>query len=114
MQPLLHGLPIVALLALVVLGLVTFPIHARFLRRLRLNHETTWHELGQPSMFWAGLRPIRYARYAHWMWFRGFDDLQDPELAALGSRVIGSTVVAIALVLAFLTFALFAGDLTWR
>ncbi len=111
MQPLLHMLTIVALVALVVLSLVTLLTHVRFLRRLRLNHETTWRELGQPSTFWPGLRRMRYA---HWMWYRGFDELQDPDLAALGSRVMGATVAAIAFVLAFLACAIFAGDLTWR
>ena len=111
MQPLLHMLALVVLLALLVLSLVTVPTDARFLRRLRLNHETTWRELGQPSMFWLGLRPVRYT---HWMWFRGFDELHDPQLATLGSKIVGASVVAIALVLAFLACALFAGDLTWR
>jgi disulfide bond formation protein DsbB len=111
MQPLLHMLTIVVLLALLVLSLLTLSTHVRFLRRLRQNHETTWRELGQPSTFWPGMRRMRYA---HWMWFRGFDELQDPELAALGSRVMGAAVVAIVLVLAFLVCAVFAGDLTWR
>jgi len=111
MQPLLHALTIVALSALLLLSIVTFPTHVRFLRRLRLKHETTWHELGKPSTFWPGLRRLRYT---YWMWFRGFDELQDPELASLGSRVMGGTVVAIALVLVFVVCAFFAGDLTWR
>src|ERR1700756_4750260 len=105
MQPLLHTLTIIALLALLLLSIVTFPTDVRFLRRLRLNHEPTWHELGEPSTFWPGLRPLRYA---HWMWFRGFAELQDPELASLGSRVMGASVVAIALVLVFVVCAFFA------
>jgi hypothetical protein len=111
MQPLLHTLTIIALLALLLLSIVTFPTHVRFLRRLRLNHETTWHELGEPSTFWPGLRRLRYA---HWMWFRGFAELQDPELTSLGSRVMDATVAAIALVLVFVVCAFFAGFLTWR
>lgn len=111
MQPLLHALTIIALLALLLLSIVTLPTDVRFLRRLRLKHQTTWHELGEPSTFWPGLR---WLRYTHWMWFRGFDALQDPELASLGSRVMGGTVVAIALVLVFVVCAFFSGDLTWR
>jgi len=48
------------------------------------------------------------------MWFRGFAELQDPELTSLGSRVMDATVAAIALVLVFVVCAFFAGFLTWR
>ena len=72
MQLLLHALTIIALVAILLLSIVTFPTHVRFLRRLRLNHEATWHELGEPSTLRPGLRRLRYA---HWMWFRGFDEL---------------------------------------
>ena len=111
MQPLLHTLTIIAPLALLLLVIVITPTQVRFLRRLRLNHESTWRELGEPSTFWPGFRRLRYA---HWLWFRGFDELQDPELASLGSRVMGAEVVAIALVVIFVVCAFFSGAFTWR
>ena len=98
--------------AFLVLTVVSYRVEVQFRDRLRSSHPKVWAELGQPPIF--GFNWGRIIRYSHWFWFRGFDDLKDPELASLGSRVTGANLLAVAFVLLWLVSAWAGGYVNLR
>jgi len=89
---------------LFVLAIVAFRVRSQFHRALRLRHPMLWESIGAGG----GIGPDRL-RYAQWFWSRGFDNIGDPEVGVLGSRLTGASILAIGLVLAWAGFAWLGG-----
>jgi|SRR5882672_4167384 len=80
--------------AVVVLGIASLGLTAQLYRALRVRHPAVWESLGRPILF----RPLT-ARCVHWLWFRGFNDIGDTEVATQGSKVAGATFLAVSLLI---------------
>src|SRR5258707_917557 len=87
-------LEVVLPVAVVVLGIVNLRLTAQLFRALRARHPAVWESLGRPTLF----MPLTF-RCVNWMWFRGFDDIGDAEVATLGSKITGANVLAVSMML---------------
>ena len=77
---------------LIVLGIICYRLHGKFFSCLRTRHSQLLLGLGTPN---ANIHSR--AKYLFWFWSRGYDQANDPELAALGSKITGATLLAIVL-----------------
>src|SRR3979490_1099487 len=82
--------------SILLLGVVSISLHARFLRRRREKHSATWNNLRQPKLFWSWLP------YKIWLLRGGYDSLGDAELGTLGSKLSGASVLAAVLLAVWL------------
>jgi hypothetical protein len=107
------GVPILALALAVIIGILRN--HARLLARLRSRHHLLWVDLGCPSLtsVLIGSRTLQATpdgrlTYRGWLSTKGYRDVNDPELEALGvqlQRLWLSAVAWVCLALLLLAVA---------
>ena len=91
---------------IVVLAIASWRLNGQLFDLLRNRHSQLWLDLGKP----ARLKPLS-GRFLYWVWSRGFDNLEDVEVAKLGSKIIGANVLAIAIVVIWAACAWWGGYL---
>jgi hypothetical protein len=109
--------PLVGILALSVPHYMS---HAKLLGLLRKRHLALWEGLGKPTLLGAltslGLEWSVWGRGAHgtyvgWLWRAGYARLDDGDVAALGSKLIRQTWVAIGLLVGWAAISVAIGRL---
>jgi hypothetical protein len=110
-------LAVVSPIIFVVLAIVGYRLNGRLIGCLRSRHQSVWVDLGRPTiagalltvgMSWSVLSTGRRS-YVSWLFGRGYDGLDDPELSALGAQHEAFTWVLVALVLLWVAVAWFGG-----
>jgi hypothetical protein len=72
----------------VVLAIVSWRLHQKFFQCLRTRHVQLYSDL-----IGARIWGYRSPRYQLWFWSRGYDSLNDSDVALLGSKITGTLLL---------------------